>query len=169
MIVKFRLDEAFLIAISGLMRRFLHIKLGTSQPHGASNTDWQMDIQGAFGEAALAKHLNVWWMGVGTMGKDVGDFQIRCSDYENASLIVRQKDKDNEIFVLVTGYGLKYKLCGWCYGYEAKQAKYIKTTTPRDRLYPAYFVPQSDLRSMDLISVQTLIKVVDEVDLEVAA
>jgi hypothetical protein len=61
-------------------------------------------------------------------------------------LIVRKDDKDEAIFILVTGLAPRYTVRGWAYAKECKREEFWTTHGKRP---PAYFFPQSALRSME--------------------
>jgi hypothetical protein len=128
-------------------------------------------LLGALGEHAFAK-----WLGVqrpldgqygvcplcrcyaGTVntfkaGGDVGRYQVRTRSFTNAPLIVRDGDRDDDVFVLVVAHTVGYPLppsgifwiIGWIYAADAKQ--WVFRRDP-DRRGAAYFVPQNSLREI---------------------
>lgn len=112
---------------------------------------WHSHIEGAAGELAVAKALNMYWSGsVNTFGQaDIGaDIQVRLrkstSDFEPC-LIVRPEDDDAHLFVLVIGESPYFHVIGWLYGHECKKAEYFKTYGQKR---PAYFVPIPQLRDI---------------------
>lgn len=110
--------------------------------------DWSLDIEGAFGELALAKFLGVTWSeDVNTFKSkpDVENFEVRTTTYPTGSLIVRHRDSDDSVFVLVTSATPVYQIRGWISGKEAKQEKWLKNPGGRGA---QYFVPQSNLHPM---------------------
>ena len=143
--------EIFQGAISGVMRQAQNIQRQHHGAHGANNqNDWQMHIEGALAEFAVAKHLNVFWsgkLGLYTPG-DVGSIEVRSSQkYEN-SLIVRKGDLDQAKFVFLTGVNGSYLIHGWITGFEAKQDRYLRSPNGRE---PAYFVPKNKLYSIETL------------------
>jgi hypothetical protein len=109
---------------------------------------WQIHVEGALGEVAVAKALNLYWDGSVDTWKapDIGDhIQVRCRSKEGDALIVRDGDSDTEVFILVTGQAPKYTVRGWLTGAEAKQEKWISNPGGRGA---AFFVPQSELRPL---------------------
>jgi hypothetical protein len=129
---------------------------------------------GAHGEHAFAK-----WLGtvrradrrygicsscycyIGTVntfkiGGDVGSYQVRTRRHSSARLIVRELDRDNDIFVLVLPLDASgrdhalvshpnWRMSGWIRGEDAKRFEW--RDDPRER-GAAYFVPQSALNLM---------------------
>jgi hypothetical protein len=111
---------------------------------------WGMDVEGAAGEMAAAKALNLYWDGaVNTFHRgDVGPIQIRTAIAHDRCLIVRDRDSDEDHFVLVTGLMPTFRIHGWIRGADAKRPEWLRAPQGRP---PAWFVPQSEL-----FSVQTL-------------
>lgn len=129
----------------GCRRQIGAIFSGREDTFGFEGDGWGIHIEGACGEAAFAKGLNLYWSGsVNTFkqGGDVGSLQVRTRSREDYDLIVRSKDRDDDIFVLVTGQVPTYTIRGWIRGIDAKQSKYLKGHGGRT---PAYFVLQKDL------------------------
>lgn len=136
--------EIQMAALVGCQRTVQCIQNGSKHRYGAKDTDaWQMSIEGAMGECALAKHLGIFWS-KGTPGAtDVGPHDVRQTHHANGQLIVHPTDDDNRRFYLVTGILGKYTIHGYMYGRDAKQSKYW--ADPQGTNRPAYFVPQFDL------------------------
>tara|TARA_R100000005_G_C4914701_1_gene150762 strand:- start:70 stop:570 length:501 start_codon:yes stop_codon:yes gene_type:complete len=110
------------------------------------------DIIAAGSEIAFAKFIGEDFTGtVNTFNDaDVGkDWQVRCTDSENFSLIIRpQKDKGEKLkdkFVLVIYQGnATFRIAGYQIGNECIKAKYLRNPGNRKNR-EAYFVPQCDL------------------------
>jgi hypothetical protein len=139
-------SEMMLAASAGVMRRIENLKkTGRSgEPYGFDeNVSWQIDIEGAMGEFALAKHLGVFWHGKGKIGGwDVGTCDARTTRHSHGSLIIHPQDRDEKTVWLLTGQNGKYIVRGFIKAGDAKQQKYWKD--PLGGM-PAFFVPQSDL------------------------
>lgn len=126
------------------------------------SSPWDRDIEGAIAEYAAAKALGMLWDGsYNTFKKkaDIGDrIQIRHAqerpDPKNPgkiypiSLIVRPGEKEEDIFVLVIGTTPTFKIVGWIFGKDAIQEKYIYAPNKGPS---AWFVPQEDLKPIDLL------------------
>lgn len=113
------------------------------------NDEWGIHILGACGECAFAKGTNRYWNGgVNTFrGSDIGsNIQVRTRSQHNYDLIVRRSDKDNDIYVLVTGGPQSFVLHGWILCSDAKRRQYLANYGNHGE---AFFVPQSDLNSID--------------------
>jgi hypothetical protein len=111
-----------------------------------------MHIEGACGEAAVAKALNVFWSGtVNTFkrGGDIGSkIQVRTRSKSYYELIVRQDDRDDDIFILVTGKAPSFDVVGWTLGKDAKKEQWIQTHGNREA---AWFVPQKELLDINTL------------------
>ena len=131
-------------AITGVMRQTQNLKLGRKPAYGAGkDNDWQLNIEGALGEAALAKHLDHYWLGTGVLrSPDVGKVDVRTTTHPKGRLIIHKEDPDDRRFYLLIGCNGKYMLHGSIMGADAKRDEWWSDpNTGR----PAYFVPQSAL------------------------
>lgn len=129
----------------GMMRQVMNIKKGAEHRYGAKDDQsWQYHIEGALGEYALAKYLNVNWAGVGVVrGPDVGVVDVRTTASHNNRLMVHPDDKDDRQYWLVTGLNGKYRIRGWIWGRDGKQEKWWDDPTKKDRW--AFFIPIAEL------------------------
>ena len=83
---------------------------------------------------------------------DVGELQIRSVlSSRPHELRLHERDRDDQIFVLVVRSEPKYELAGWLYAKEGKQAKYWRHW--RNGTY-AYFVPLKDLKPIESFPVK---------------
>lgn len=116
--------------------------------HGYDGADgWTVHIEGACGELVVAIALNrTWEATVNTfkVGGDVGHLQVRTRSKHGYELLVRDGDRDEDIFVLVTGQAPNYRIVGWIRGVDAKRPEWQQTHGNRP---PAYFVPHRALRA----------------------
>ena len=131
-------------AMVGVMRQIQNLKAGRTHAHRAApDKGWQMHLEGALGEMALAKHLDVYVGGTGVLrGPDVGDCDVRTTAGADNRLILHPDDPDDRVFWLLTGSNGRYEVRGNILGAEGKQQKWWKD--PVDGR-PAYFVPQGEL------------------------
>lgn len=108
---------------------------------------WTQDIEAAAAELAVALYLDLPWNGEQPLAPvDVGrNIQVRHTQRSGGCLIVHGTERDQDIFVLVTGDMGRYKLRGWLEGAACKQQRYL-FTPPSGRT--AYFVPQDQLAPM---------------------
>ncbi len=136
--------EIMQASLCGVMRQVENIKLKRRPAHGAGREhDWQYAIEGALGEFALAKYLDIYIAGTGTFaGPDVGGYEVRTRSKHSYDLIVRDEDEDDKTFWLVTGLNGVYVIRGWILAGDAKQEEYLAEHGGRPA---AYFVPQSAL------------------------
>lgn len=136
--------EIQMAALVGTQRTVQCIQNGSKHRYGAKDTNaWQMSIEGAMGECALAKHLGIFWSKGLPGATDVGPHDVRQTPLAHGKLIVHPTDDDNRRFYLVTGLLGKYLIHGYMYGRQAKQPKYWADPQGTNRF--AYFVPQTDL------------------------
>jgi hypothetical protein len=125
------------------------VQKGLEDKHGFDGEPWNIDIEGAAGEIAAAKALGVYWgASVNTfkVGGDVGGLEIRTRSKSEYELLIRDNDPDDSIFVLVTGRSPNFEVVGWMKGKDAKREEWKQTHGGRP---PAYFVPQSELHSIE--------------------
>lgn len=134
----------------GAMRRIESLKKGFKPASGCdTSAPWQIDIEGAMAECAVAKALGVYWSR-GAWGKaDIGrNVQVRHTKLQQGRLLVRPNDEGDEPFVLAIGGDGVYRIAGWLYGRECKQPEWLMTTKGREDS-PAYFAPQDALRPIE--------------------
>lgn len=143
-------QELMQAAMVGVMRAVSCIRDGRQHKHGANiDESWQMQIEGACGEAAHAKASGVWWSAsVNTFKSegDVGAVEVRTRSKDDYDLIVRKDDRDDAIYVLVVGRAPCFRVVGWIHGLEAKAPVFLASHGGREE---AYFVPQSALNKME--------------------
>jgi hypothetical protein len=131
-------------ALVGVSRNVEALRRGL-QNRMQINDEWSIHILGALGECAFCKATNRYWSaGVNTFkGGDVGDsIQVRTRSRHDYDLIVRDGDKDADVFVLVTGGPTEFAVHGWMLGRDAKQPKYLANYGKHG---DAFFVPKRDL------------------------
>ena len=110
-------------------------------------------ILGASGEMAVAKAFNKYWdfsVNKFSAGGDVQELQVRTTRYaDNPLLMVEPHDKDDALFVLVTGRpgGDAFNLRGYMRGIDAKQERYWRSISTGRR--PKYWVPADVLRDVE--------------------
>lgn len=116
----------------------------------SDKSQFVIDVDGAAAEMAVAKHFNIYWVPTVNAGKaaDVMHYQVRQTQHDNGRLLVREKDKKEEKYILVTGVMNTFRIRGWMWLSEAKQEKYYEHKSG----LPAWWVPQSDLHPMETIN-----------------
>lgn len=147
-------SEMLVASSVGCMRHIAAVKAGRHDKHGAASGGWQIHIEGALGELAVAKCLGRFWSGAINTFKDadIGTrIQVRTRSRHDYDLIVREDDGDSDLFVLVTGVAPSYRVKGWLSGKEAKNPAWLASHGNRE---PAFFVPASALRPIESIGDQ---------------
>lgn len=137
--------ELEMAAIQGMRRQIEAVQKGLGHIAGYEGIGWDIHIEGAAGELAFAKAINRYWSGsVNTFktGGDVGALQVRTRSKHSYELLVRDGDRDDDLFVLVTGTAPHFKVWGWIYGRDAKRPEWKQTHGNRPA---AYFVPHGAL------------------------
>jgi hypothetical protein len=137
----------------GIIRQIEAIRRKLPDKHGYVGDGWSLHVEGACGELAFAKALNVYWAGTVNVYKDAdvgANIQIRTRSKANYDLLIRSDDSDDEVFVLVTGTAPTFRVVGWILGRDAKQGCWEQTHGNRP---PAFFVPQSELRPISELRV----------------
>ena len=109
-------------------------------------------IVGCVGELAVAKVIGVSWTGdVGTFASKSdlsGNVQVRHRTNPTWQLIVRDKDKDDDLFILSRGMPPSLvEVVGWIQGRDAKNAEWLKDYGNYGK--PSFFVPDNQLKSME--------------------
>lgn len=140
-------------ALVGIERRLTALANQTHEVYGKAHDGlyWEVDVEAAAGELAVAKAMGVFWSAadsaaedraggdLGTMGGRVT--QVRHTKRLNGSLICHPRDHDDHVFILVVGAMPRFKVVGWLHGADAKNEQWWRTDRPR----PAFFVPQHAL------------------------
>jgi hypothetical protein len=145
--------EVLIAASVGCMRNVqcLQGKREPSADMGLDNT-WTPNIEGAAGEAAVAKHLGIYWFGaIGNLkADDVGPYQVRTNTSRRLDdLILRPKDRDDRVYVSVLSFLPEFIICGWIGGADGKQAEWLRNGSSGRP--PCYFVPRSVLHPLDTL------------------
>ncbi len=138
--------ELRMAALVGLERQLEALSQSLPDRHGYEGEGWNIHIEGAAGELALAKWLGRYWDGsVNTFqsGGDVGEIQVRTRSKEDYDLLVRPGDKEDAVFVLVIGKAPRFRVVGWIRGADAKRPEWLRAYGGRAE---AYFVPQHALK-----------------------
>lgn len=120
--------EILAAAIGGCQRRVKAMEIDRPQFYGADERSnyWQIDIQGAIAEFAVAKAFDKYWepatdKPLKSLPGDVGFYQIRSTTHKNGNLIVYEADSDDVPFILAIVAEPYVKLAGYLYGEEAKK------------------------------------------------
>ena len=146
--IKLTTADLYLAAQAGIMRRISAIKNKRQERYGTPAEDlWGNDIESCIAEMLVARAFNVNWTPYAddprTIKADVGEnIQVRSTRRNDGCLLLHPHDKDDQLFVLVTGSGVNKTIKGCIKGADAKKPKYWRESTGR----PCYFVPQSALK-----------------------
>lgn len=138
-------------AMIGVLRQCQNLQKNRPDRYGGEKMGaWQIHIEGALGEMAVAKALNKYWSGnLGNLdAPDVSRLQVRTTQGENNRLIVHPTDPDDDWFVLVIGKNGVYELKGCIKGIDAKREQFWRDP---EGGRPAYFVPQQALAPLTVL------------------
>jgi hypothetical protein len=135
----------------GKLRQARAIAAGRLDAHGFCGDPERTHILGASGEVAACKALNREWDRTVDTYKapDIRpDIQVRTRFCHSYDLLIRNADKDDERYILVTWEHqrpTRFLVRGWLWGYEAKQTQFLQGFGNRPK---AYFVPATRLHSI---------------------
>jgi hypothetical protein len=140
--------EALMASYVGCRRRVASLARGCQDRHGYDGKNaWQIDIEGALAELAVAKALDLHWGGTVNAWKraDLGrNYQIRTTVYPAGKLIVRALDAIDDVYILVVQINpLTFKVVGQINGLEARQTQWW--TRPDPQRPGCWAIPQSAL------------------------
>lgn len=137
-------SEVAMAAFVGTQRQLENLMKKRVDRYGADRRiGWQLHIDGAIGELAVAKHFGWFWSGsVGLLNRaDVGaQTEVRTTRYDNGHLLVHKDDKDENVFYLAIIDEPLVTIVGYLTGRAAKREEWWKDHAGNDR--PAYWVPQ---------------------------
>lgn len=151
-IVKLDSSEILQAAMVGVLRQVQNIKRNAEYKYNSDPKNaWNMHVEGALAEYAVAKYFGVFWNGsIGNYNaSDVDSMQVRQTHHKTGRLILHDDDKDEDIFILVIGNNGVYRIAGWCYGWFGKTIEFLDEPV---KGRPAYFVPQKRLESVGVLS-----------------
>jgi hypothetical protein len=141
--------EVVVAAQVGCMRNIQSLRANRPPGNGLGvDNTWTVNIEGAAGEMAAAKHLGVFWSGaIGDLkADDAGPYQVKTNTSRKFDdLILRHTDADDRYYLLVLSFLPEFELCGWIYGKDGKQAKWLRDGTPGRT---AFFVPRAALHPL---------------------
>ena len=148
------LEEMYLGALGGIMRRVKKWKNKRQDQWGAAEREWwQIDIEGALGELAFASAAGLYWRGCGEFHlDDIDGIEVRTASKHGYRLIVTPNDPPGKLYVLLTGAEGQYIFQGCIQGVEAKNDKYLED--PNDFGTKRFFVPQDRLNDYDIKEVR---------------
>jgi hypothetical protein len=140
----------------GLARGLASMSRGLQMAAGDAGTNrWSQDVEGAAGEMAVCKAFGIYFAGtVNTFHEvsDVANIEVRTRLKPEYELLVRPRDRDEDIFLLVTRDApFVYVLRGWILGRDAKRPEWLQTHGGMAR---AYFVPTRALHDVDTLPIR---------------
>jgi len=149
-VVKLNWYEIYMGSNVGVARRLASLKRGDTNKVQNKDFGWHTDIEGACAEVAVAKHLNIFWGGSVNTFKlpDVGEFQVKHTQHDNGSLILRKSLDPNLFYILVTGTHPHYTIHGYILGADGMIEKNLRNPLKTER-GEAHFVPQGILKDID--------------------
>lgn len=145
-------QELYFAAQHATMRRLNNLKAARAPRHGIADAHaWAADIDGAFGELALAKWLGVYWVpGVARpeYSGDVARYEVRATRHATGCLLLHPDDHDDRPYVLALIAEPTVTLAGWVMGQQGKSPAHWTSSTDTRFREPCFAVPQSALRPM---------------------
>lgn len=154
-IIHLKPNEVFYAAQAGIERRLAGVTKGLNcdnQTVGVSN--WDTDVRGAIAEYAFAVWAGLPFFPPRTIDlfkkPDVEGFQVRSTQLspKHKNLIVQENDNPNHPYVALKGNYLEWHIMGWMRGKDAKQKKYW---TVKENYQPAYWVPHTELETLETL------------------
>lgn len=149
--------EVQLGAQIGVARRIEAIALDLKDRNGFSGDSWGANIEGALGEMAVAKGLGRYFdatVNTFKSGGDIGPYQVRTRPHEAFELIVREDDREGDVFILVTGSAPFYDIKGWILGRDARRDDWWKGFGNKPK---AWFVPLENLNALETLPAPALV------------
>lgn len=149
-------DEELMFYATVGAQRAVKCMLRKAKPkEGAGHwDDWQISIEGVLGEAAVAKHYNLYVSSVNGYGAiDVGGiYEVRTSKNHGDPMRIKADDPDHLPFFYVNGINGRYVIRGWIYGKDAKRKEWFYEYKRPG--HPVYWVPVTKLQSPDTLPKQ---------------
>jgi len=134
----------------GWQRQYLSVCRGTPDKHGFEGDGWDIHIEGACAECAVAKVLGRYvapTIDAFKRGGDVGLHQVRRRSKAHYDLLIRPEDvakySPDTIFVHVLGKCPTYTIVGWMRLRDTQREEWEQTYGGRPA---AWFVPQKELK-----------------------
>lgn len=129
-------------------RQVQNLAKGRKDRWGFCGDGWGVHIEGACGEMAVAKLLNIYW--TGNLNRlrdaDVGKLEVRTRSNHDYDLLLHKTDDPDASWILVTGKAPVFVVHGWIAGRAGMMKEYWKDPA---KGRPAYFVPKSELEPIE--------------------
>lgn len=144
-------EEIEIAKDAGVRRQKNAVVKNIMDAHGFSGDGLRIHQQGCIAEYATAKWLNVDWVDFSVDFKeltyDVGEFQIRSTDFKYGRLLLHHDDPDDQIFILVRIDRMPtIDLVGWIIGKHGKREVWWDELL-KNR--PCFIVPNRELHLME--------------------
>jgi hypothetical protein len=146
--------EVALAAQRGLSRCLHNLKDGRKDANGAEKAygiGADFHVMGAIGEAAVAKHYGILWEPMAFGRIDVGDLEVRATDYHLGRLVLHPNDRNSCPYILARLHKLPVVvLVGWMIGEDAKRDEWWGECNPaKPNGRPAFWVPNDLLHAVE--------------------
>jgi hypothetical protein len=132
-----------------VLRNIRALSKGRLEPHGhpKERGSWDVTIEGASAEMAVAKALGRYWADSEALDYDgdVGTIHVRSTDLDHGHLLLYPSDPDDGCFFLVSGRAPRFTIRGWIIASDGKREEFWETAKLRD---PAWMVPASALHDV---------------------
>ncbi len=154
----FEMSNALQVGGSRLIEQHRQAAEGTTTFNSTmSPNKWQVNIEGAMGEVAVAKFLRTYWEGSVNeyAAADVGGFvEVRTCSFDDGWLWVWPKDDDDRLVVLVVGRSPVFTVIGWIRAGDAKiESNWQHKDAPNNRRNArCWFVPPDDLKDARVLA-----------------
>ena len=155
--IKLTKTELMVAAYIGSARNVQSLHNGAEPGAGIGTDDtWTPNIEGAAGEMAVAKALDIYWVPlIGKYGApDVGKFEVRTNgsrDRTDMNLRPRDFEKGgaNKIWISVLSFNPWFEIVGWIRGADGRQPQWFHNGTPGRP--PSWWVPATALHDIELL------------------
>jgi len=142
-------EEVEFAALAGALRQARAIARGIPDRYGQVKNPWQRHIEGAGAEYAVAKFLKLYYvpaLHVQTSGGDVNRYQVRSTEKPDGCLLIKDGDRDEDVFILVVGTMPNLTVAGWLRARDGRRDEWRRN--PGVGRSGCWFVPQSALREV---------------------
>lgn len=149
-------SELIHAAMLGMRRQIESLRLHRTPANGydrSRSQEWGDHIEGACGECAAAKALNLYWnptINTFHFAPDLNgvarQIEVRTRSKSHYDLIIRKDDDLSSVFILVTGVSPDFHVVGWIIGHDGAIDSNVKEYGGRPK---AWFVPQEQLRPIE--------------------
>ena len=153
LVIKLTTSEYLQAGQVGLLRCVQNRSVDAQHKHGAEpkNAE-QYSITGAVGEACVAKHLGVYWLGTGELGgSDVGGYEVRTTTMDNVGALMHKTDKEDAVYIAVHALEGVGTIMGWYVGRDAIREEYWGNHFKKNPPRPCCLFPKDKLQPMSTL------------------